>query len=157
VVFGALVLSGYLLPEAVLRSRGGGHALRQLAVALGLIAVPVLALTGLATVAARPLLRLAFGPDKTQAAPAFATLAVAMGCLAASVLFTHYLLGVGRRRVVGVLAGAALVLVGAVAAAHGRPAATARAELAVQASLAVVLAGLVWQVPRRASSAGRST
>jgi O-antigen/teichoic acid export membrane protein len=114
----------------------------------------VLALTGLATIAPRPLLRLAFGPDKTQAASAFAILALAMGCLAASVLFTHYLLGVGRRRVVGVLAGAAVVLVGAVAAAHGRAGATARAELAVQAALAVVLAALVWRVPRPMTSAG---
>jgi O-antigen/teichoic acid export membrane protein len=153
VVFGALVLSGYLLPEAVLRSHRGEHALRQLAVALGLVAIPVVVLAVLATIASRPLLRLAFGPDKTQAAPAFATLAVAMGCLAASVLFTHYLLGVGRRRVVGVLAAAAVVLVVAVARAHGHPAATARSELAVQTALALVLAGLVWRVPRRAAPA----
>ena len=51
----------------------------------------------------RLLLRLVFGSRLVRAAPAFATLAVAMTCLAATVLGTHYLLGIGRRRVVAVL------------------------------------------------------
>ncbi len=148
VVFGALVLSGYLLPEAALRSRQGQHAFGQLAAALGLVALPVAALVGAGLVAPRALLGVAFGPDKTQAAPALATLALAMGCLAASVLLTHYLLGVGQRRVVAVLAVAAAVLVAAVDAAHGRPLATARAELACQVGLAAVLTVVVVKVPR---------
>ena len=41
IVFGAVVLGGYLLPEAAIRWRQGGHALRQLAVVLVLLAVPV--------------------------------------------------------------------------------------------------------------------
>jgi hypothetical protein len=77
---------------------------------------------------------------------------LAMGCLAASVLFTHYLLGVGRRRVVAVLGLAAIVLVVAVEASHGRPLSTARAELACQAGLAAILAALVASVPRSAPS-----
>ena len=40
IVFGAVVLGGYLLPEAAIRWRQGGHALRQLAVVLVLLAVP---------------------------------------------------------------------------------------------------------------------
>jgi hypothetical protein len=126
--------------------------LRQLGAALGLVAVPVAGLTGVALVAPKLLLRLAFGADKTQAAPALATLALAMGCLAASVLFTHYLLGVGRRRVVAVLGLAAVVLVVAVEASHGRPLNTARAELACQAGLAAILAALVASVPRSTPS-----
>jgi hypothetical protein len=93
--------------------------------------------------APRTLLRVAFGPDKVGAAPAFATLALAMAGLAVSVLCTHYLLGIGRRRVVGVLAVAAVMLGVGLAAAHGRPVATARAELALQAGLAIALAGMV--------------
>ena len=40
IVFGAIVLGGYLLPEAAIRWRQGGHALRQLGVVLVLLAVP---------------------------------------------------------------------------------------------------------------------
>ena len=41
IVFGAVVLGGYLLPEAAIRWRQGGHALRQLAVVLVLAGRPV--------------------------------------------------------------------------------------------------------------------
>ncbi|MCU1461333.1 MAG: hypothetical protein JWO37_1408 [Acidimicrobiales bacterium] len=153
VVFGATVLSGYLLPEAVARFNRGGHALRQLAAALGLAAVPVAVLVALATGAPRLLLRVAFGPDKVGAAPAFATLALAMAGLAVSVLCTHYLLGIGRRAVVAVLAVAAAVLGVVLAAAGGHPIDTARAELALQGGLAVVLGAMVISarpVPRSA-------
>ena len=40
IVFGAVVLGGYLLPEAAIRWRQGGHALRQLAVVLVFLAIP---------------------------------------------------------------------------------------------------------------------
>ncbi len=46
IVFGAIVLGGYLLPEAAIRWRQGGHALRQLAVVLVLLAVPSVLLLG---------------------------------------------------------------------------------------------------------------
>ena len=48
IVFGAVVLGGYLLPEAAIRWRQGGHALRQLAVVLVLLAVPSVLLLGVA-------------------------------------------------------------------------------------------------------------
>ena len=46
IVFGAVVLGGYLLPEAAIRWRQGGHALRQLAVVLVLLAVPSVGAAG---------------------------------------------------------------------------------------------------------------
>jgi O-antigen/teichoic acid export membrane protein len=152
VVFLAIVLSGYLLPEAVVRWRRGGHALRQLGVALGLVAVPVVVLVILAAAVPGEMLRILFGPDKARAAPAFATLALAMGCLAASTLFTYYLLGIGRRWVLAVLALAAVLTVALVTLAHGHAVSTARAELACQGLLALVLGGLVVSAPRRARS-----
>jgi O-antigen/teichoic acid export membrane protein len=148
IVFGALVLVGYLLPEAVLQRHQGGHALHQLGVALGFVAVPLVVLVGIAAAAPHLVLRVAFGPDKTQAANGFATLALAMGALATSVLFTHYLLGIGHRRVVAILAAGAVALVVSVAAAHGQPLGTARAELACQATLAAVLAAAVLRAAR---------
>ena len=51
IVFGAIVLGGYLLPEAAIRWRQGGHALRQLAVVLVLLAVPSVVLLAVAVVA----------------------------------------------------------------------------------------------------------
>ena len=51
IVFGAIVLGGYLLPEAAIRWRQGGHALRQLAVVLVLLAVPSVLLLGIAVLA----------------------------------------------------------------------------------------------------------
>ena len=44
IVFGAIVLGGYLLPEAAIRWRQGGHALRQLGVVLMFLAVPAVVL-----------------------------------------------------------------------------------------------------------------
>jgi O-antigen/teichoic acid export membrane protein len=152
VVFLAIVLSGYLLPEAVVRYRRGGHALSQLGVALGLVAAPVVVLAILAAAAPDEMLRILFGPDKAGAAPAFATLALAMGCLAASTLFTYYLLGIGRRWVVCVLALATILTVLLVNAAHGHALSTARAELACQGVLALILGGLVVSAPRRVRS-----
>ena len=52
IVFGAVVLGGYLLPEAAIRWRQGGHALRQLAVVLVLLAVPSALLLGVAVAGA---------------------------------------------------------------------------------------------------------
>lgn len=158
VVFLAIVLSGYLLPEAVVRWRRGGHALSQLGVALVLVAVPVLVLTTLAAAAPDEMLRILFGPDKVRAASAFATLALAMGCLAASTLFTYYLLGIGRRWIVGVLAVATLITILLVNAAHGHALSTARAELACQGALALILGILVVSAPRsiRSGSLTRS-
>jgi O-antigen/teichoic acid export membrane protein len=152
VVFLAIVLSGYLLPEAVVRWRRGGHALRQLGVALALVAAPVIVLVILAAAAPDEMLRILFGPDKVGAASAFATLALAMGCLAASTLFTYYLLGTGRRWVLGILALATTVTVVLVNAAHGHALSTARAELACQGVLALILGAVVVSAPRRIRS-----
>jgi O-antigen/teichoic acid export membrane protein len=149
IVFGALVLVGYLLPEAVLQRHAGGHALRQLAIAVGLVVAPVLLLAAAAAVAPHLILRVAFGPDKTGGSGAFATLVLAMGALACSVLFTHYLLGIGRRRVVALLAIGAAALLASVAAAHGQIAATAHGELACQSVLAIVLGCTVLGATRR--------
>jgi O-antigen/teichoic acid export membrane protein len=152
VVFLAIVLSGYLLPEAVVRWRRGGHALRQLGVALALVAAPVILLVILAAAAPDEMLRILFGPDKVGAASAFATLALAMGCLAASTLFTYYLLGTGRRWVLGILALATIITVVLVNAAHGHALSTARAELACQGVLALILGAVVVSAPRRIRS-----
>jgi O-antigen/teichoic acid export membrane protein len=144
IVFGAVVLGGYLLPEAAIRWRQGGHALRQLAVVLVLLAIPSLALLAVALAAPEFLLQLVFHHEYTAASNALAPLVVAMILLSVSVILTMYLLAVGKRWVVGVLVAGALALTLAALAVHGAPRATALVDLVVQAGvLVVIVAGFV--------------
>jgi O-antigen/teichoic acid export membrane protein len=142
IVFGALVLGGYLLPEAAIRWRQGGHALRQLAVVLVLLAIPALGLLTVALGAPHLLLSVVFHHKYTSAASALAPLVGAMILLSISVILTMYLLAIGRRWVAGVLTLGGLVLALAVSLVHGNPHATALVDLAVQAGvMAVIVVG----------------
>jgi O-antigen/teichoic acid export membrane protein len=142
IVFGAVVLGGYLLPEAAIRWRQGGHALRQLGVVLVFLSVPAAALLAVAIAAPHLLLRVVFHHEYTSAAPALAPLGGAMILLSISVILTMYLLAIGRRWVLGALAAGGLALILSVVAVHGKPHATALVDLAVQAGvLSVILVG----------------
>jgi len=142
-VFGAVVLSGYLLPEAVWRWHHGRHALGPLGLAVGLICVPAVVLVAAATVAPDRLLRVVFGPKLVGAAPAFAPLALAMTALAISFLLTTYLLGIGHRAVVWVLVVAVGAISTAVGMGGGSPTTTAHLELIGQVVLCAALAVMV--------------
>ena len=160
-VFGAIALGSYLLPEATIRWNEGGHAVRQFGVTLIFLAVPAAILLAVSVVAPRRFLTLVFGERLSAGAPAFATLVAAMICLSVSVLITNYLFGTGSRWIVviwGAASGAAAALV---ARADGDILATARADLIVQSCLVVTLGlafalvhvrhrGQSW-LPRRAS------
>jgi O-antigen/teichoic acid export membrane protein len=137
-VFGAIVLGGYLLPEAAIRWRQGGHALRQLAVTLLLLAVPAVALLIVAFAVPSLLLSVVFSSRYLGAEAAFAPLVIAMVCLSITVVLTMYLLAVGRRWITGLLVLGGVIATVAVTAAHGVPRTTARADLAVQAGLALI-------------------
>jgi O-antigen/teichoic acid export membrane protein len=139
IVFGAIVLGGYLLPEAAIRWRQGGHALRQLGVVLVLLAVPAVILLAVALAAPHLLLVVVFHHAYASAAPALAPLGGAMIMLSISVILTMYLLAIGRRWVVGALAAGGLALALAVTAVHGKPHPTALVDLAVQAGVLVVI------------------
>jgi len=150
-VFGALVLGGgYLLPEAAIRWREGGHALRQSAVTMLLLAVPAAALLALALAAPHLLLSLVFSSRYLGAERAFVPLVLAMVFLSTTVILTMYLLAVGRRWItVLLMAGAAAATIG-VLSAHGVPRSTADVDLAVQAVLATAaLVGFVGVHHRR--------
>jgi O-antigen/teichoic acid export membrane protein len=151
-VYAALVLSAFLLPEAAVLRHAGERAHRQLLVALGIVALPAVVLLTVAAAASGPFIRLVFGVKLSAASSALMPLAGAMACLAATVLFTHYLLAVGNRAVVGLLAAGVVAAGALLAAAHGHPEATARADLAAQAALAACGALLAWRVPVRRSA-----
>ena len=139
IVFGAVVLGGYLLPEAAIRWRQGGHALRQLAVVLVFLAIPSVFLLGVAVAAPEQFLEIFFHHDYTSAADALAPLVLAMIMLSVTVVLTMYLLAVGRRWVATVLVGGALVLTLAVLSVHGAPRATAYVDVVVQAGVLLVI------------------
>jgi O-antigen/teichoic acid export membrane protein len=139
IVFGAIVLGGYLLPEAAIRWRQGSHALRQLRVVLVLLAVPAAVLLAVAFGAPRRLLEVVFHHSYTAASTALGPLVVAMILLSVTVILSMYLLAIGRRWVAGVLVAGALALGVAVAQVHGKPHATAMVDLAVQAGVVVVM------------------
>jgi O-antigen/teichoic acid export membrane protein len=147
-VLAAFVLAGFLLPETASRRHLGQHALRQLGVVLAVIAVPAVILIALSGAAPSQVLRIAFGPRLTAAAPAFLMLALAMTLLAATVLFTHYLLAAGRPVVLLVLAVGAALTVVLLLNAHGALVATARVDLIGQAIVAVATGALVLHTAR---------
>ncbi len=138
-VLAAVVLGGYLLPEAALRWRDGEHAMRQLGATLLFLAVPAACLLAVAVGAPRLLLRIVFSTRYLGAEAAFAPLVVAMIFLAVSAVLVLYLLAIGRREVAIVLVAGAAAATVAVAAAHGHAAPTARADLVVQAALCLAL------------------
>ena len=69
-VFGAIVLTGYLLPEVASRRQLGQHALHQLGGTLALLAVPAGILVLLGAIAPHTVLKIAFGERLTGAASA---------------------------------------------------------------------------------------
>ncbi|MGA7420262.1 MAG: hypothetical protein WBW80_19875 [Acidimicrobiales bacterium] len=148
-VFGALALGSYLLPEATIRWNEGGHAIRQLGVTLLFLAVPAVLLLGVSIVIPKQFITLFFSAKLASAASAFAPLVAAMIFLAVSVLLTNYLFGAGRRWIVIVLAVGAALSVVLVAGAHGNPEHTAKADLIVQAALALAIGCFFIAIHRR--------
>jgi glycosyltransferase involved in cell wall biosynthesis/O-antigen/teichoic acid export membrane protein len=108
VIWVAIGLGLYLLPEAVRRTRAGRDARPMLWRTLGLIGVVAVPMVLVYTVAAEPVLRLVFGEDFTDAAGALPLLAVAMSLLSAAYLGVQYLLALGRSAFIGLLAFAAV-------------------------------------------------
>jgi O-antigen/teichoic acid export membrane protein len=138
-VFGALALGAYLLPEATIRWNEGGHAIRQLGVTLIFLAVPAGVLLAIAVFIPRWFLTLVFSAKLSSAAPAFAALVVAMMFLSFSVLVTNYLFGTGSRWIVLLLAGGSVLALVLVGTSHGQTLATARADLVAQGTLALAM------------------
>jgi O-antigen/teichoic acid export membrane protein len=138
-VFGAILLGSYILPEASIRWHQGGHALRQLGVTLVFFLVPTVALLLVALAVPKQFLTLFFGGRLAGGAPAFATLVGAMACLGATVVLTNYLLGAARRWIVAFLGLGMVCLLVLIHAAHGGIMGTARAELVVQGSMAFIV------------------
>jgi O-antigen/teichoic acid export membrane protein len=148
-VYAALVFVNYLLPESAIRWQQGSHALRQLGQTLLILALPAVLLLGVSVGAPRKLLDVVYKAKLAGAAPAFATLVLAMVFLCVTVVLTVYLLGVGWRWVVLLLAVGTGVLILLTIRAHGAYLGTARADLVTQAGLAVAMTLALVGVHRR--------
>jgi glycosyltransferase involved in cell wall biosynthesis/O-antigen/teichoic acid export membrane protein len=109
IIWVAVGLGMYLLPEAARRVRGGEDARPILLRTLALIAAAAVPMVLIYAVAAKPLLGAVFGDDLTGAAGALPWLGLAMALLACAYLAVQYLLAIGRRSFIGVLAAAAAV------------------------------------------------
>lgn len=152
IVFAAVVLGSYLLPEAAIRHHEGEEGLHQVAVVLVILAVPAVALLGVALIFPHAALSLIFSDRYLDAASAFVPLVVAMICLAVTMVLTTYQLARARRSAVYLLVGGSALLTGAVIVADGDAVRTAQNDLAVQALLLVAMATSIWWERVRAAS-----
>jgi O-antigen/teichoic acid export membrane protein len=100
----AIGLGLYLLPEASRRAKIGEDARPILLRTLGLIAAMAVPAVLIYSVAGEPLLRVVFGEDLTEASDALPFLGLAMSLLACSYLSVQYLLAMGKASFLFVLA-----------------------------------------------------
>ncbi len=108
IIWVAIGLGLYLLPEAARRARTGIDARPILTRTLVLIVAAGLPMVLIYAFAAEPLLSIVFGADKTQAAGALPWLGLAMALLACAYLSVQYLLALGRSGFIVVLGAGAV-------------------------------------------------
>lgn len=135
----AIGLGLYLLPEATRRAKTGEDARPILLRTLGLIASMAIPMVLIYTVAGEPLLRTVFGADLTGASDALPLLGLAMSLLACSYLSVQYLLAMGRASFLFVLGAGVLVEVGALLAIGDDLTTIALALFLIQAVCAATL------------------
>jgi O-antigen/teichoic acid export membrane protein len=145
-VFAAIALGAYLLPEAAIEWHQGSHALRQLGVTLLVLAIPSATLLFAAVVFPRWLLSFVFSARYSGAHSAFWLLVLAMVFLSATVVLTTYLLAAGQRWIGVLLLIGAVVATLALSAAHGSARPTAVSDLVVQAGLCLATIGVFARV-----------
>jgi O-antigen/teichoic acid export membrane protein len=109
IIWVAVGLGMYLLPEATRRTGTGADARPILRRTLALIAAASLPMVAVYAAAAHPLLGAVFGSDLTRASGALPWLGLAMTLLASAYLCVQYLLALGRAHFIWVLGAAAVV------------------------------------------------
>jgi len=139
IIWVAVGLGMYLLPEAARRSQQGIDPRPVLVRTLALIALAGLPMVALYAIAAEPLLRTVFGPDLTGAADALPWLGLAMALLACAYLAVQYLLALRRSGFVWVLAVAAVAEVAVLAIVGADLTLVALSLFALQAACAAAV------------------
>lgn len=142
VIWVAVGLGLYLLPEAARRTRMGVDARPVLVRTLGLVGLVSLPAALLYVVAAKPVLVAVFGKAYAAGAGALPVLAVAMSLLACAYLSVQYLLALERANFLWALAIAAVAEPAVLQAIGSRLTAVAVGLLVVQALLAAIVLSL---------------
>jgi len=97
IVYGAIILGNFLLPETAIAVRRGKDAYRPLVIAGGLLLIPVAIVFTASAIAPRALLATVFGSRYAGEFSSLTSLIAAMVFLGGSSLLCVYLLGAGRR------------------------------------------------------------
>jgi O-antigen/teichoic acid export membrane protein len=139
IIWIAVGLGMYLLPEATRRARLGEDARPILQRTLGLIAVAGVPMVLIYAAVGRQLLGAVFGEDLTAASGALPWLGLAMTLLACSYLSVQYLLALGRARFIWVLVAAAVAEVALLSAVAPHLTGVAVALFGVQLACAASL------------------
>ena len=139
-VYGAIILGSFLLPETALADRRGRDAYRQLGLAGGRVLIPATVLLGVSEAMPKWLLTTVFGARYASEWSSMTSLVLAMTFLAGSTLLATYLLGSGRRWPTAWLALATFVGLWYLSLSHGRVVETVHRDLMLQI---VVFLGLL--------------
>ena len=139
IIWVAVGLGLYLLPEAARRAGTGVDARPVLIRTLALIGVLGVPMVLLYAIAGEPLLRVVFGDDLAEASGALPFLGLAMTLLACTYLSVQYLLGLHRAAFIWTLAVAAAVEVALLASIGADVERVALALLGLQLVCAAVL------------------
>jgi O-antigen/teichoic acid export membrane protein len=146
----AIGLGMYLLPEATRRAKSGEDARPILLRTLGLIGAMAVPMVLIYSVGGEPLLRAVFGEDLTEASDALPFLGLAMSLLACSYLSVQYLLAMGRSSFLGVLGAGVVAEVLLLLSIGDDLTAIALALLGIQAVCAAVILTMALRTSTRA-------
>jgi glycosyltransferase involved in cell wall biosynthesis/O-antigen/teichoic acid export membrane protein len=155
VIWIAVGLGLYLLPEAVRRTRAGHDARPVLARTVWLVALVAVPMTTVYALAGEQVLGAVFGEDLTAASDALPLLAVAMSLLAWAYLSVQYLLAIGRISFVALLGATAALEAGLLAAVGAQLTDVATVLAGLQLALAPAVFALVLRSAGRRSPATR--
>jgi O-antigen/teichoic acid export membrane protein len=151
IIWIAIGMGLYLLPEAARRTEVGEDARRMLGGTVGLAAVLGVPMVLLFAVAGEPILSAVFGDDLTRASDALPIIGVAMTLLACTYLAVQYLLALHHWRFIWLLAaGAAAEVVVLLLVGDGLTT-LALALVAIQGALATVLVATAMRTAHRAA------
>ncbi|MET0513008.1 MAG: oligosaccharide flippase family protein [Thermoleophilaceae bacterium] len=139
IIWVAIGLGLYLLPEASRRTKIGVDARPILLRTLGLIAACAAAMVAIFAVGGEPLLAAVFGDDLTEASGALVWLGLAMSLLACTYLSVQYLLALGRSSFIWILAFVAALEVALLAGVGADLEGIAFALFALQLGCAAVM------------------
>jgi O-antigen/teichoic acid export membrane protein len=151
IIWIAIGMGLYLLPEAARRTQVGEDARPILARTVGLAAILGVPMVLLFSVAGEPILSAVFGEDLTRASDALPIIGVAMTLLAATYLAVQYLLALHHARFIWVLAAGAATEVGVLLTVGDGLTTLALALVAIQGLLAATIVGSAMRTAHRAA------